>query len=266
VGAVVDYVLPQTPASPVVIEIVSPDGTGVRRFASDQVPPRPSADLYFNDRWLAPPVVPTARAGHNRLVWDLRYPAPRALEPEYSIAAVPGGAVASPAGALVLPGHYEVRLTVDGRTLSQPLTVVMDPRVETTLADLEALFAFERQVATELARSAELAETVRGTRERLRGARDGAASASARAEAERALAELDRIATSPDESPARVNGVLTSLAQDLESACAAPTSPQRQVLAQYREALDRFESGWADFAGAGAEHENAPTRRDPHAR
>jgi hypothetical protein len=132
----------------------------------------------------------------------------------------------------------------------------MDPRVGATPAELESLLAFQRAVAAELTRSADLAEAVRHARERLRGARDAAASASARAKAERELAALDQLTTVPEESPERVNGVLTSLAQDLESACAAPTSPQRQVLEQYREALDRFDARWRGFA-----HLAAPLRR-----
>ena len=151
----------------------------------------------------------------------------------------------------MLPGAYEVRLTVDGDTLGQPLTVAMDPRVGDDAADLGTLLAFQQAVAAELMRSADLAEAVRHARERLRGARDATSSASARAEAERELAALDQLAPGPEESPERVNGVLTSLAQDLESVCAAPTSPQRQVLEQYREALDHFESRWRGFAPRG---------------
>lgn len=255
VGALVDYVLPQPPGTPVVIEILAPDGTAVRRFASDAQPPRPRAEVYFHERWLAPAAVPTARAGHNRFVWDLRYPPPRALAPEYSIAAVPGGGGASPAGALVLPGRYEVRLTVDGRTLRQPLEVRMDPRVEAPLAELDALLAFQQEVAGTLARSAQRADTVAAERQRLASARDAARSDAARARAARALAEIDRLASDPDAAPERVNAALTSLAQDLESACAAPTAAQRELLARYRAGLESFEAAWKALpsaAGAGA--------------
>ncbi len=62
------------------------------------------------------------------------------------------------------------------------------------------------------------------------------------------MAELHRTVTMPDEDPERVNAVLTSLATDLESADAAPTQPQREVLAAYRDALGRFESRWKRLA------------------
>ncbi len=40
----------------------------------------------------------------------------------------------------VLPGAYTVRLTAAGKTLTQPLQVMMDPRVKTSIADLTAQY------------------------------------------------------------------------------------------------------------------------------
>ena len=39
-----------------------------------------------------------------------------------------------------VPGHYTVQLTANGKTLSQPLTVTMDPRVKASAADLQEEF------------------------------------------------------------------------------------------------------------------------------
>jgi photosystem II stability/assembly factor-like uncharacterized protein len=250
VGAIIDYVLPQAPASPVVIEILDATGAIVQRFASDDKPARPSADVYFADVWLAPPAIPTAHAGHNRFVWDLRYRPPRALQYEYSIAAVPGGAKTTPEGSFVMPGKYEVRLTVDGKPQRRPLTVVMDPRVSTPEKDLAALLAFQREVAGVMSASADLAETIGAARKPLEAARDAAKDADARAAAERALAEFERrVNAVPEENPATVNAVLASLARDLESVDLPPTRPQRELLDQYRQALDRFAARWKGYQG-----------------
>ncbi|HEX7939255.1 MAG TPA: hypothetical protein VF483_09715, partial [Gemmatimonadaceae bacterium] len=46
----------------------------------------------------------------------------------------------------VLPGHYQVRLTVNGKTLTQPLTVKMDPRISATAADLTLQFTLSKRV------------------------------------------------------------------------------------------------------------------------
>ena len=43
-------------------------------------------------------------------------------------------------GPMVVPGRYTVRLTVNGRTLTQPFTVVDDPRVHATQAELVATY------------------------------------------------------------------------------------------------------------------------------
>jgi photosystem II stability/assembly factor-like uncharacterized protein len=252
VGAVLDYVLPKTPAGPVVLEIRAPDGSMVRRFSSAEKAVIPPADIYFARSWIAPPAIPTSHAGHNRFVWNLRYAPPEAIEYEYSIAAVPRGSEPTPEGAFVLPGRYEVRLTVDGKTLSQPLTVVMDPRVKTSTDDLAALLSFERQVAAEMARSAELARAATALRKRLETERSTATDADARARAARELADLEKVVSAvPTENPSAVNAVLASLATDLEGVDAAPTEPQREVLQAYRQALDRYEARWKVLAKTG---------------
>jgi hypothetical protein len=73
----------------------------------------------------------------HRFVWDLRYPPPKAVEHDYPIAAIYKDTPREPRGPYVLPGQYTVRLSAGGETDSQPLTVVMDPRVKTPAAALE---------------------------------------------------------------------------------------------------------------------------------
>jgi photosystem II stability/assembly factor-like uncharacterized protein len=244
-GAVIDYVLRAAPAGPLTIEIAGPDGAVVRRFRSDEAPPRPKATVYFTDLWLGDPARPSARPGHNRFIWDLRRPAPRVLEAEFSIGAVPGRPTAlQPQGALVLPGDYEVRLTVDGQTWRERLHVSLDPRVRAGGGELSALLAFQGEVEAALARSAELAEAKQALEAKLGQALKDAATSAARRPIEERQAALRRAATPRDEDPARVNEVLASLAIDLEGVDAAPTAPQRQVLADFRAGLERFEARW----------------------
>jgi photosystem II stability/assembly factor-like uncharacterized protein len=213
-GALFDYVLPSAPVGPVVLEISDAAGEVVRTFRSDTSPERPPADVYFAEEWIAPPPVPSARAGHNRFVWDLRLEPPRAIEYEYSIAAVPGGAIPAPSGPLALPGRYQVKLAVDGHASTQPLTIVMDPRVEASEAELRDLLAFQRQVAESMAASAQLAEEEPSPADDPRSGSD----------------------------PAKINRSLAALARDLESADSPPTAAQREVLAFYRAALDEMPS------------------------
>jgi hypothetical protein len=78
-------------------------------------------------------VVP-ARTGANRFVWNLRYPGVHALKDVL----VDEGILEGP---LVVPGNYTAKLTVDGKSYTQPFTVVMDPRVKTSAQDLQAQLA-----------------------------------------------------------------------------------------------------------------------------
>src|SRR5262249_34245469 len=145
-GAVVDYCLPAAPPGPAVLEIAAAEGRVVRTFRSGAPPAKPPAKPYFAELWRPDPPGLTAREGHNRFFWDLRYARPRTQEYEYSIAAVPGQpTLLLPAGPYVLPGRYELRLTVDSLTLRQTLTVVQDPRRHETPDEMRALLEFERE-------------------------------------------------------------------------------------------------------------------------
>ncbi len=137
-GAVIDYWLGSTPAGPVTLEIVDGAGTVVRRYASDDAAPE-HPPQQFSDDWLPKFRRLTTHPGHNRFVWDLRWPQPPAPSYDYSISGIPDrGTVTEPEGPLALPGTYTVRVTAGGVTRTQPLRVVMDPRVkaaEGVLAD-----------------------------------------------------------------------------------------------------------------------------------
>src|SRR5262249_24488909 len=111
------------------------------------------------DYWFAPPEALTTRAGLNRFVWNLQWPHPDVLPYnfygqhidyiEYTLPdhAVAGGTpVNQPTGPFVVPGKYELALTVDGKTFRQSLTVEFDPRVHVPQTDLEAQLDLARQM------------------------------------------------------------------------------------------------------------------------
>ena len=82
----------------------------------------------------------------NRFVWDLHATAPSVLRHEYPISALFGNTPALPLGALVTPGEYRVRITANGKTYEQPLTVTMDPRVDVSLDALNQEFQLETKI------------------------------------------------------------------------------------------------------------------------
>jgi hypothetical protein len=78
------------------------------------------------------------RAGMNRFVWNLRYPDVKHIEDII----VDYGTVS---GMQVLPGTYTVRLTAEGKSYTQPFTVVNDPRTTvTTTAQQSQLAAWQQ--------------------------------------------------------------------------------------------------------------------------
>ncbi len=74
-----------------------------------------------------------ADAGLNRFVWDLRY------EGASKVPHSPLWA-GSTEGPEALPGNYQVRLTVQGKSYTAPLEIKPDPRLKVTQADLQKQF------------------------------------------------------------------------------------------------------------------------------
>lgn len=254
-GAVIDYVLAAN-ARQVGIEIRDASGQLLRRFASNDAPPKALARPYFADAWLKPADLPGTRKGGHRFVWDLRLERPRAVKYGYSIAAVLGQSTPLvPQGALVVPGDYKVVLDVDGKTYTQPLPVRLDPRVQASTADLEAARDFSRAIEHELERSW-LAH----------GQLEAVGSALAKRLADKAHPPAGELKAAIDEyrkrleplrgdhghaapSLATINDVLATLATDVDGADRLPTQAQEHLLADYRAALDRSLVQWDDLHG-----------------
>jgi len=135
-GASINYYLP-SPANLVTIEILDRTGKPIRKYAStDVVPPNPPG-LVIPTYWIRPPRIPSAEAGAHRFVWDLHHAPPAATGFGYPISAIAHDTPLEPVGPAVMPGTYTIKLTVDGQSFTQPLTVKMDPRVHMTQAQLE---------------------------------------------------------------------------------------------------------------------------------
>ncbi len=83
----------------------------------------------------------------HRFVWDLRYPTPGAVQRDFPISAIDRDTPREPLGVLALPGDLLVKLTVDGRTFTQPLTLKMDPRASITPLGLSQQFTLATKLA-----------------------------------------------------------------------------------------------------------------------
>jgi hypothetical protein len=86
--------------------------------------------------WVRPTQILSAVQGMHRFVWNLHHAPPDALEREFPISAILHNTPLVPLGAWALPGSYTVKLTVNGQSYTQPLTLKLDPRIRTSIDDL----------------------------------------------------------------------------------------------------------------------------------
>ena len=142
-GAILDYYL-KTAANQVKIEILDAQNKLVRTFSSEDAKEQKRQPAPIADRWFAKIAVPEKSAGLHRFVWDLEWNGhgPQVATPDASD-------FGAPHGPRVTAGNYEVKLTVDAKTWSQPLQVTMDPRCSATAAELDQQFQLGKQMYTE---------------------------------------------------------------------------------------------------------------------
>lgn len=127
-GAVIDYNL-DNKAAAVTLEISDAAGNVVRKYNSSDTPyavPAVNIPLY----WLRPQQSLSAAKGAHRFLWDMHY-TPLNVPPSHPIAAVYQNTAPAFTSPWVMPGTYTIKLTVDGKSYMQQLTVKMDPRVKT---------------------------------------------------------------------------------------------------------------------------------------
>ena len=162
-GAILDYYLAARPSEAITLTISDKAGGVIRAYSS--VAPAPDTTMAnVPEYWLAPPVVLPTTTGMHRVAWDLRYADPPTLNygysgnpldyREYTLSwhAIPGRTPRKTlVGPMVLPGTYTATLTVDGRSYSQPLTVVQDPRVAVPAAALAAQFRLQQRMVAGVA-------------------------------------------------------------------------------------------------------------------
>jgi hypothetical protein len=166
-------------------------------------------------------------------VWDLHYATPTATRHEYPISAIPHDTPRYPLGPNALPGNYTVRLTVDGKSLSAPLTIKMDPRVKTSAAGLQKKFQGETRLAsllTETSQAVLQAGSIRTQLEKLKP--ESADTKKAVEDFQKTLTELLGAPggffapPSAEVTLSRINGEASALYQSVWQADAEPTSAQ----------------------------------------
>ena len=256
-GAIIDYSLQSVPAGAVTLEILNSTGAVVRKYSSSDETGKIDETQQFPTYWFNPPAPLSKHVGLNRFVWDLRLERPRALRYGYSIAAAFGeDAIMQPEGPLVLPGLYQVRLSVDGKTHTAPVEVKMDPRVKTPPLALRQQLTLEIQIMQAMSDSYESVLEIRDLRAQLNDRQAKLKSDAAARPLLDAIAALDKKAaelvaveqTYPPVgvvSAASLNGALGSLIVLVDSADSAPTAQATSAFATYQKLLAQELGKWA---------------------
>jgi photosystem II stability/assembly factor-like uncharacterized protein len=142
-GVIAYYWLKTPPTQPVKIELIDGGGT-VRACLASDTPMRPVDTEAINVQaiWEQPAQPPSTAAGMHRVALNVGggrggFGRGGAAPPVQDACTAGTPPPAAPAGgrgrggrgaAGLQPGHFTVRLTVDGKTLTQPVTVQPDPR------------------------------------------------------------------------------------------------------------------------------------------
>ena len=256
-GALLDYYLKTAPTGEIALAIYDSAGQLVRNFSSQAVAASTEPPPDVPDYWLAHPNPLPQQAGMNRFLWDLRYTAPMALRHDYPISAMYESTPPEPQGALVVPGTYEARLTVNGKIYKQPITVVLDPRVKVSQQALERQFALEKKVADLVTLSYGFEGQARALRDAIT---DGEKKLSnGDAASAKVLQSVDQKALAIQGKPSRgfgrpgvkpkptftlLNGELSSLATLVESADSDPTPAMEAAYNDYCRDLTGTAKNW----------------------
>ncbi|HKT33787.1 MAG TPA: hypothetical protein VJR03_03075, partial [Nitrospira sp.] len=216
-------------------------------------PPEARRPPVITAHWIHPLLPLPANAGMHRFVWDLRYGSPPGSD------SASAGFFAPPRGPMALPGSYQVRLIVEGRTYSQPLTVVMDPRVKVSNADLVAQMDFEQGVLSALARIGrtsteigKLRSELSAARKQLEGRAEAKAVGTAAADIDhKAAAILQGTETGGSEAPSRslmrLRSALAQILSVADSTDGTPTAQSRKALEEAERQLDAAIAAWDEL-------------------
>jgi len=168
-GGIIDYYLPNDASGEVKLEILENGGKVIRSYSSNDpvLRPHPAVDSAAYNRicqqnpgaphcalplyWPAPPMVLSTQRGMHRFAWDLHYNPVTAGDTvpqsdEEANGAVPHRTFPTVNSPWAPPGNYTVRLTVNGQSTTQPMTLRLDPRVRTSTAGLTQLASLSRDL------------------------------------------------------------------------------------------------------------------------
>ncbi len=234
-GASIWFYLKEKPKGDVAIEILDSAGKSIKKFTSR--PPEGAEGGAPGRRFGGGPARVPAEKGFNRFAWDLRYPDAKTF---------PGMILwaGNTRGPKAVPGSYQVKLTVDGKTLTETFELRKDPRIETTQEDFQKQFDLLTRIVNKLTETHEAIISIRDVRRqagdtatRVKDHPNGKAIADAAKTLSDKLTAIEeelyqtknRSNQDPLNFPIRLNNKLAALASAVGGSDDRPTDQSYQV-------------------------------------
>lgn len=236
---------------PITLEILDQKGQVVRRYPPKNPPVEEGPEGDEGPRPQQPRGLPV-EAGLNRFVWDLRYEGASRV-PHSPLWA------GSTDGPEALPGSYQIKLTVSGKSYTAPLEIKPDPRLNISQQDLQKQFDLLIKVRDRVKETHDTVNQIRSIRDQINALNkrlENDPHAKAVADAGK---QLDKKMTEVEEAliqtkarsnqdilnyPIRLNNQLVALGGVVGSADSAPTQASYEVFDMLSKQLDEQMAKW----------------------
>jgi len=254
-GALIYYFLKEKPKGETTIEILDSSSSVIRKYSSNKTEEL-EEPLTPEDKKPEKQIKP--ELGLNRFVWDLRYTGSSRV-PDYYLWEYKDGS----RGPLAMPGKYQVRLTVGGKSQTAPFEITLDPRVNVSQADLQKQFDLLIQVRDELSRVYDTVNQIQDVRAQMDGLKKRLPDNNAVKPTLTAADALDKkmllvrddlaqmkIRSNEDSLayPQRVDSELSGLAIAVGAGTdSAPTEAEYQVFDKLKKQADISIAHWAEI-------------------
>jgi photosystem II stability/assembly factor-like uncharacterized protein len=231
-GAVIYYYLREKPKD-VTLEILDGAGKLIRKFTARESGTQPQGGGPFGGGAARL----SAEAGLNRFAWDFRYDDARRF---------PGMILwaGNTTGPRAVPGTYQVRLTADGKSLTQSFEIKKDPRLDTTADDFAKQFDLLIKIRDKFSETTDAILRIRDVRKQVDDivarvkddAKGKPVADAAKTLRDKLTAVEEELYQTKNQSnqdplnyPIRLNNKLAALGGVVASADAAPTSQSYAV-------------------------------------
>src|SRR5208283_1085372 len=154
-GVVLYYSLKDKTKEPVTLEIADAQGKLVRKYSSKKEGQAAEEEEFPQLR--GPGDTVPAEKGLNRFVWDML-----SEPPERVPGAVSWGGRAS--GVLVVPGTYQIKLSLAGKTSTASVELRKDPRIGTSQAEFEKQFELATRIRDSVGEGNQAVNQIRSVR------------------------------------------------------------------------------------------------------